>query len=253
MRANNIQTIWNSGGAIVNGWASIPSSVSAEIMAHQGWDSITVDLQHGLVDYQTALTMLQAISTKDVTPMARVPWLEPGIIMKLLDAGAYGIICPMINTREEAETFVAACRYAPQGMRSFGPTRALFYAGSDYAKHANDTVLTLAMIETKQALDNVTAIVSTPGLNGIYIGPSDLSLSMGYTPKLDQEEPAVVAAIGQILKAAKEAGIRAGIHCLEPAYAKRMIEQGFDLVTIGSDIRLLATMAAQSVKQTKGS
>jgi 4-hydroxy-2-oxoheptanedioate aldolase len=253
MRENNVKTIWQNGGAVVNGWASIPSSVSAEIMAHQGWDSITVDLQHGLVDYQTALTMLQAISTKDVTPMARVPWLEPGIIMKLLDAGAYGIICPMINTREEAETFVAACRYAPQGMRSFGPTRALFYAGSDYAKHANDTVLALAMIETKQALDNVKAIVGTPGLNGIYIGPSDLSLSMGYTPKLDQEEPAVVEAIGQILKAAKEAGIRAGIHCLEPAYAKRMIEQGFDLVTIGSDIRLLATMAAQSVKQTKGS
>jgi 4-hydroxy-2-oxoheptanedioate aldolase len=252
MRANNIQTIWNNGGAIVNGWASIPSSVSAEIMAHQGWDSITVDLQHGLVDYQTALSMLQAISTKDVTPMARVPWLEPGIIMKLLDAGAYGIICPMVNTREDAEALVAACRYAPQGMRSFGPTRAVFYAGADYAKHANDTVLALAMIETKQALDNVEAIVSTPGLNGVYIGPSDLSLSMGHTPKLDQEEPVVVEAINKILKASKDAGIRAGIHCLEPAYARRMIEQGFDLVTIGSDIRLLASMAAQSVKQTKG-
>ena len=253
MRASNVKTTWSQGGAIVNGWCSIPSSISAEIMAHQGWDTITVDLQHGLVDYQAALTMLQAISTKEVTPLARVPWLEPGIIMKLLDAGAYGIICPMINTREDAENLVAACRYAPQGARSFGPTRALFYAGSDYAQHANDTIVALAMIETKQALDNVQDIVSTPGLDGVYIGPSDLSLSMGYTPKLDQEEPAVVEAINAILKASKDAGVRAGIHCLEPAYARKMIAQGFDLVTIGSDIRLLAAMAGQSVKETKGS
>lgn len=251
MRENNVQTIWNNGGAIVNGWLSIPNSISAEIMAHQGWDSLTVDLQHGLVDYQAALTMLQAVSTKDATPLARVPWLEPGIIMKLLDAGAYGIICPMVNTREDAEAFVAACRYAPVGMRSFGPTRALFYAGADYAKHANDTIITLAMVETQQALDNLEAIVSTPGLSGVYIGPSDLGLSMGYIPKLDQTEPAVVEAIDKILQAAKNAGIRAGIHCLEPAYAKSMIEKGFDMVTVGSDVRLLASMAAQAVKSTK--
>lgn len=253
MRTNNIQTIWQNGGAIVNGWLSIPSSVSAEIMAHQNWDSLTVDLQHGLVDYQTALTMLQAVSTKDVTPLARVPWLEPGIIMKLLDAGAYGIICPMINTRADAENFVAACRYAPLGQRSFGPTRAVMYAGADYAKHANDTILAMAMIETKQALENVESIVATPGLNGIYIGPSDLSLSMGHTPKLDQEEPVVVEAISAIRQAAHAAGIKAGIHCLEPAYASRMISEGFDLVTIASDIRLLGASAADAVKATKNS
>src|SRR5215475_16185797 len=102
MRENNIRRIWKSGGAVVNGWCSIPSSFAAETMAHQGWDSLTVDLQHGVVDYQTATTMLQAISTTAVTPMVRVPWLEPGIIMKCLDAGAYGVICPMINTAEQA-------------------------------------------------------------------------------------------------------------------------------------------------------
>jgi len=252
MRSNTLKTLWSQGTATVNGWLSIPSSVSAEIMAHQGWDSLTIDLQHGLVDYQAALTMLQAVSTKDTVPMARVPWLEAGIIMKLLDAGAYGIICPMINTPEDAARFVSYCRYAPVGQRSFGPTRAMFYAGADYAKHANDTVLTLAMIETQQALDNVEGIVATPGLDGVYIGPSDLSLSMGYTPKLDQEEPAVVDAIETIRKAAKNAGISAGIHCLEPAYAQRMINQGFDLVTIGSDIRLLGSAAAAAVKATKG-
>ena len=251
MRANHLKTLWSQGGAAVNGWLSIPSSVSAEIMAHQNWDSLTVDLQHGLVDYQTALTMLQAVSTKDVTPMARVPWLEPGIIMKLLDAGAYGIICPMVNTRADAEALVAACRYAPQGARSFGPTRALFYAGGDYAQHANDTVLVLAMIETQQALNNVADIVATPGLDGVYIGPSDLSLSLGHTPKLDQEEPEVVKAIATIREAAHAAKIRAGIHCLEPSYARQMIEQGFDLVTISSDIRLLTKAADDAVKATK--
>ena len=252
MRSNTIKTLWSQGTATVNGWLSIPSSISAEIMAHQGWDSLTIDLQHGLVDYQAALTMLQAVSTKDVTPLARVPWLEAGIIMKLLDAGAYGIICPMVNTPEDAARLVSYCRYAPAGQRSFGPTRALFYAGADYAKYANDTVLTLAMIETRQALDNVEAIAATPGLDGVYIGPSDLSLSMGYTPKLDQDEPAVLEAIERIRAAAKNAGIAAGIHCLEPGYARRMIEQGFDMVTIGSDIRLLGTAAATAVKASKG-
>ena len=131
MRENRVRTIWQSGEAAVNGWLHIPSSWSAEIMSHQGWDSLTVDMQHGLMDYQTALTMLQAVSTTPVTPLARVPWNEPGIIGRMLDAGAYGIICPMINTRADAEAFVGACRYAPQGYRSLGPTRANLYAGSE--------------------------------------------------------------------------------------------------------------------------
>ena len=102
-------------------------------MAHQGWDSLTIDLQHGVVDYQTAVGMLQAISTTAVVPMVRVPWLDPGIVMKMLDAGSYGVICPMINNRDEAETFVRACRYPPRGSRSMGPIRATLYAGDDYA------------------------------------------------------------------------------------------------------------------------
>ena len=117
MRESKARTILAQGGAIVNGWCAIPSSVSAETLAHQGFDSITIDLQHGLVDYQVALTMLQAISQTDVTPMCRVPWLENGIIMKLLDAGAYGLICPMVNTQADAQAFVAACSYAPEGVR----------------------------------------------------------------------------------------------------------------------------------------
>ena len=251
MRENTVRTTWKKGGAVVNGWLAIPSGVSAEIMAHAGWDSLTCDLQHGLVDYQSAVAMFQAISTTKTIPMARVPWNEPGIIMKLLDAGAYGIICPMINTRAEAERLVGACRYAPKGYRSFGPVRASIYAGADYATHANDTVLSIAMIETQQALDNLDDILSVPGLDGVYVGPSDLALSMGHKPQLDPVEPAVVAAVDKILAACKKHKVHAGIHCGAPAYAKQMFAKGFQLATIASEGRLLAAAAAAAVAECK--
>ncbi len=252
MRENRIRTIWNQGGAVINGWLTIPNSLSAETMAHQGWDSLTVDQQHGMVEFQSALTMLQAISTTGTMPITRVPWLEPGIIMKSLDAGAYGIICPMINTRRDAETLVGACRYAPQGHRSFGPLRALMYAGPDYPKHANVTVVVIAMIETQEALNNLEEILDVPGLDGIYIGPSDLALSLGGTPKPDQTDPKVVAAIDHILAAAKRHGVVPGIHCGSAAYARRMIDLGFQLVTLLSDQRLMVAAAKAMVEETRG-
>lgn len=244
-----IHDVWASGGAVINGWLSMPSTVSAELASRQDFDTCTIDLQHGLNDYADALPMLQAMSQSDVTPMARVPWLEPGIVGKLLDAGALGLICPMVNTPEDAENFVRYASYAPRGSRSFGPTRAAIAYGAEYAGRANDTIVTLAMIETVQALGNVEAIVATPNLNGVYIGPSDLSLSMGYSPKLDHDEPAVVEAIMKIKNAAKAAGIKTGIHTLSTDYARKMIAEGFDLVTVGgSDIRMLAGAMADVVK-----
>jgi 4-hydroxy-2-oxoheptanedioate aldolase len=247
-----LRDTWAAGGAGVNGWCSIPNAVTAEITGMAGLDSVTIDLQHGLNDYQIALSMLQALAASDSTPMARAPWLEPGIIMKLLDAGALGIICPMINTRADAEKLVHYANYAPVGTRSFGPTRAVMAYGADYASKANDTVITLAMVETTEALGNLDDIVSTPGLTGVYIGPSDLSLSMGCTPKLDQDDPAVIAEMDRILAAAKGAGIRAGIHCLAPSYAKQMIAKGFDLVTISSDVRIYSAALAAALAETRG-
>ena len=155
---NKVRELWAEDKAVVNGWLAIPSTVTAEINARAGFDSLTVDLQHGLNDYQSALSLLQAISIGDSTPFARVPWLEPGIVGKLLDAGAVGLICPMINTPEEAEAFVRYARYAPDGERSFGPTRAVFEHGANYANDANRQIVTLAMIETTRALDNLNAI-----------------------------------------------------------------------------------------------
>ena len=247
-----LRDTWNDGRGAVNGWLSAPNAVIAEVTGKAGFDSVTIDLQHGLNDYQAALAMLQALAASDSTPMARVPWLEPGIVMKLLDAGALGIICPMVNTRDDAERLVAYANYAPAGTRSFGPTRAMLAYGSDYVSKANDTVATLAMVETAEALANVEAIARTPGLTGVYIGPSDLALSMGHTPKLDPDEPAVVEAVGRILAACKEAGIRCGIHCLAPSYAKRMLDMGFDLVTLGSDIRIYSAACASAIAEARG-
>jgi 4-hydroxy-2-oxoheptanedioate aldolase len=251
MRENSVKSIWRRGGAVVNGWLGIPSSVSAENMAQAGWDSLTVDLQHGMVDYQAAVSMFQAISTTAIPPLARVPWLEPGIIMKLLDAGAYGIICPMINTRAQCEALVGACRYAPKGYRSFGPVRAQWYGGADYWKHANDTVVAMAMIETKQAVEDLDDILSVPGLDAIYVGPTDLALTLGCAPILTSSEPVVVEAIKRIAEGAKRHGVYAGIHCASPAHAKQMIAIGYQFVSLLSDNALLANAAKAVVAEMR--
>jgi 4-hydroxy-2-oxoheptanedioate aldolase len=251
MRENRIRNLWREDKAVVNGWLAIPSTFSAETMAHQGWDSLTIDMQHGVVDYQMAVNMLTAVSTTNTVPMVRVPWLDPGIIMKSLDAGAYAVICPMINSRAEAEKLVSYMRYAPRGVRSFGPIRALLYGGADYPAKANDTVIPFAMIETKQALENLDDILSVEGLDAIYVGPADLSLTLGCTPKFDQEEKPVVEAIDHIIAKAKQHGVFAGIHNGTPEYAQRMIGKGFRFVTLGSDARLMAAGAQQTISKMR--
>jgi len=220
-------------------------------MAHQGFDSLTVDMQHGIVDYQAAVSMLQAISTTSTVPLVRVPWNEPGILQKMLDAGAYGIICPMINSRAEAAAFVAACRYPPAGSRSFGPIRATLYGGADYPENANGEVLTLAMIETKEAVANLEAILAVEGLDGVYVGPADLANSLGIAPGFDPEDATVVEAIRTIVDTTKQHGKIAGIHCGSPGYIERMWSIGFDYATLLSDARLMAMKAAELVSQLK--
>lgn len=246
---NALIEAWNAGRSTLNGWLAIPNVSSAEAMAHQGWDSLTIDMQHGLADHQAALAMLTAISTSSVVPLARVPWLDEGIIMRMLDAGCYGIICPMINTQAEAVRFVRACNYAPAGTRSYGPIRVGLYAGPDYYKTANDEVISFAMIETRQALDNLDSILDVEELKAVYIGPADLSLALGCTPKFDQEEPEVVAAIEHVIKTAKAKGKRVGIHNGTVAYARRMTALGADFVTVGSDLRLMTAGAKAIVEE----
>jgi 4-hydroxy-2-oxoheptanedioate aldolase len=251
VRENRLRTLWQQNKTAVNGWLAIPSSFSAEVMANQGWDTLTVDMQHGVIDYAQMVPMLQAISTTQTVPIVRVPWLEPGIIMKTLDAGAYGIICPMINSREDAQRLVSYTHYAPRGSRSVGPVRANLYGGSDYLGKANDTVVVFAMIETRQALDHLDDILSVEGLDAVYIGPSDLSMVLGCRPVFDDVDPPVAQAIAHILARAKAHGLRAAVHNGVPEIAKARAAMGFDLVTLSSDARILTNTSQQLLAAMK--
>jgi 4-hydroxy-2-oxoheptanedioate aldolase len=190
MITNKLKAIWEGGQPVLNGWCSIGNPFTAEIMAAQGYDAVTIDIQHGALDYSSVLPMFQAMRGSGVVPMARVPWLDPAAIMKALDAGAMGIICPMINSRAEAEEFVSYMRYPPLGQRSFGPTRAAV-AMPGYGIQVNDQVLAFAMIETQAGMDNLEEIAATPGLDGIYVGPADLTLGTQkgrLAPGFDRKE-----------------------------------------------------------------
>ncbi len=252
MQTNPLRTLWAQGKTALNGWLAIPNGFATEVMARQGWDTLTIDMQHGLIDEAAMLPMLQAIGTTPTMPIVRVPWLAPGILMKALDAGARGIICPMVNTVEDARQLVAWTHYAPQGTRSFGPIRAGLIGGADYAAQANDDIVVFAMIETAQALDNLEGILAVPGLDAIYIGPSDLSLSLGCKPVLDEVEPKAAQAIAHILARAQAHGVPAGIHNGAAAAARMRSDMGFRFVSIGSDARFLATGSQDVLTALRG-
>ncbi len=252
MRENRVRTIWNEGGAVVNAWLAIANSFSAEVMASAPFDSITIDTQHGMIDFEGAVAMFGAISGYPPTPLARVKWNDPAAIMKLLDAGAYGIICPMINSAAECERFVGACRYAPEGYRSFGPARGLLYGGPDYASEANHTIIAIAMIETFEALENLDDIMGVDGLDAVYIGPNDLAISLGHAPSPEPTAPEVKEAIEAIRVAAERHGVVAGIHVLSGESARRRIEQGFRFVSLSNDARLMAAAANAEIEAARG-
>ncbi len=248
VRENTIRKIWAEGGTVFNGWLASPSSVAAEVMARQDWDSVTIDTQHGLIGYTDAVPMLQAVGQTETMPLARAPWNEPVMVQKLLDAGAMGIICPMINSREECGRFLGACRYAPVGYRSVGPIRAAMYAGADYVAKANDSVIAFAMIETKEAMANLDEILSTPGLDAIFVGPSDLSVSMGTAPGFDPEFPEVMAAIKKVAERCQHHGVVAGIHTGSVEYALRMQKLGYRFITLLSELRMIQWAAGNAIK-----
>jgi 4-hydroxy-2-oxoheptanedioate aldolase len=250
---NPMKDAWRAGRAVVNGWISIPSAFGAEMMAKAGFDALTVDMQHGIQDYASAVACMQAIAAHPVVPLVRVPWNEPGIIGKVLDAGAMGVICPMVNSAAEARALVDACRYPPLGQRSFGPIRAAIYGqGGGYFATANEDVAVIAMIETKQALDNLEAILDVPGIDGVYVGPGDLGLSLGLPPMLDRKEPEIMAAYDRVLEQAGKRGIVAGLHNATPEYALKMVERGFRFVTVSNDAALVATGCLRDVAVMRG-
>jgi 4-hydroxy-2-oxoheptanedioate aldolase len=249
---NKLKARLKSGKACVNGWLAIPSGFSAEVMAQCGFDSVTVDMQHGVQDYQSMVQCFQAMDRYPITPLTRVPWNEPGIIGKALDGGAWGVICPMVNTAAESKALANACLYPPKGKRSNGPIRAAAYGeASPYQSIANDEVLVIPMIETQEAIDNIDAILDVPGISGIYIGPSDLGLSLGMKPTLDREEPEIFPIYEKLVKATGKRGQFAGIHNATGAYAARMIAMGFRFVTLANDSGLMARAARAEIDVTR--
>lgn len=242
MRENAAKAKWRRGEVTYGAWLSIPSAFSAETVAHAGFDWVCIDMQHGVIDYQVAVTMLLALSTTDCTPIVRVPWNEPGIIGKMLDAGAMGIIIPMVNGVEEARAAVAACRYAPAGARSYGPTRVAMYAGADYFAHANDEVACIPMIETKRALDGLDDILDVPGIDAVYVGPADMSITLGQQPRMDNEGAFEEARV-RIAEACAKRGITPGIHG-NASLAAKHAAAGYRMITITSDIAAIAAGAA---------
>lgn len=248
MRANTVRTRLAASQVVVNGWLSIASAYAAEGVGHSGVHAVTVDLQHGMLGFSDALSMMQAISATPATPMVRVPDLNPAQIMHLLDAGAYGVICPMISTPEQAKTLVDACRYPPVGNRSFGPSRGLLYGGADYVAQANETVMAIPMIETAEAVDRIEEILDVEGVDMVYMGPNDLAFALdGH---VGHPRPKSEAALLHVLAAATKRGIPVGIFCSSGEEARTRVEQGFNLVTPGNDFAHLTRSMREAVRIT---
>jgi 4-hydroxy-2-oxoheptanedioate aldolase len=239
MREVRTRTLLAEGRTVLNGWSVIPGGFLAEVMASLGWDALTIDMQHGMIGQADMLAMLQAISTTPLTPLVRLAANDPTLIGQALDSGAMGVICPLVNSPEEAASFVAACRYPPHGVRSSGATRAMVYAGFDYGSAADSEVVKFAMIETADALRRLDEIAATPGLDGLYVGPSDLSLALGGSQGFDKDEPAMLDAYTAIVGACRKRGLTAGIHTASPAFAGRMAELGFRFITLVGDFNFI--------------
>ncbi len=232
-RMTSLRETWAAGGETLGLWLSMANFVSAEIAGRQPVDYVCVDNQHGVNDYMATASMIQAIELVGGTPLVRVPWNEPGIIGKMLDAGAHGVVVPMVNTREQAEAVVRAVRYAPDGSRSWGPV----IAGMRHADNrdwADANVACIPMIETAEAISNLDDILTTPGIDAIYVGPADLAISLGLDAYGNDGNPVFDEALATIVAACQRHGVVPGIHATGPLTPTRR-EQGFRMITVTSD------------------
>jgi 4-hydroxy-2-oxoheptanedioate aldolase len=251
MRTNKVLQAWRNDKPTVGAWLAIPDGHSAEIMANIGFDWLCVDMQHGAIDYADSIEMFRAISTTATTPFVRVPWNDPATIMKALDAGAYGVIVPLVNNREEAERAVWAAKYPPEGGRSSGPTRAAIYGGTDYQQKANNEIAVICMIETAEALEKLDEILSTPGVDAAYIGPSDLAYALGMEPTGDNTDPNHEAKVMEIYDACRKHGVTPGIHTGSAEFTQKWLKAGFQMVTLGTDSGFMRARALSDLNDTR--
>src|ERR687894_1630346 len=232
---NPLREAWAGGRTTFGLWSVMPGSVGAEILAGAGVDYVCVDQQHGVIDYDSMVPMFQAIRAEGATPITRVLSNDPFLIMKALDAGAWGVIVPLVNNAEDAARAVSACRYPPRGIRSYGPVRAAGVIGSRDPEELGGEVLCIVMVETREGLGRVEEIASTPGLDGIYVGPTDLALSLGLPPTSKVTEPEHAEAVTRIREACRQHGIVSGIQAASGEWAKKHAEAGFEMVSLATD------------------
>lgn len=247
---DNLRTQWREGRDTLGVWLAIPSTITAEAAARVGYDYVCLDNQHGVLDYQQSVTMAQAILLGGGTPIARVPWNEPGIIGKMLDAGIEGVIVPMVNTAAEAQALVRAGRYAPAGARSFGPVLSAMRQKDYYAGSA-DNVAIIPMIETVQAISNLDDILAVPGIDAVYVGPADLSVTLGLPPGNNDDSAEFTDALLTIVKGCQNAGVVPGIHA-SAALVEKRLEQGFRMITVTSDMLAMRSLLAADLATARG-
>ncbi len=251
MKKNPVRHKLAKGQPTYGGWLAIPSGFSAEVMAHAGFDWLNIDMQHGLIDFSSLINMLQVISTTDTVPIVRPLSNDAAIIGQVLDAGARGVIVPMVNSREDAINAAQACRYAPRGIRSYGPARASIDLGVPYGEFPDSDALCLIMLETVEAINNIEDIASVPGIDGIFIGPGDLNVSMGLPPNNDSDNQQFMAALEKTLDVCDRNLLIPGIFA-DPNTAQKRFQQGFKFVPIAVDFGLLATGADNALRLMRG-
>src|SRR5215471_18956854 len=248
MTRAGLRELWDAGGVTVGGWCAIPSTFSAELMGRVGFDWVCVDTQHGLIGYQQMVAMLQALAITGTPAFVRVPWNTPGDIMKALDAGAQGVIVPMVNSAAEARAVVGACRYPPDGYRSWGPIRASLGVDGYGPETGNRRIVVAVMIETAAGVAAADEIVSVPGVDAVYVGPNDLAVSHGMSPSADAFTEEHAAIVETVLAACQRHGVTAGIHCGSIETAQRWRERGFRMFNVTSDAIFLRTGATRVVR-----
>jgi len=252
VQRKNLRDLWAKGATAVNGWLLSPSPFGAELMTRADYDCITIDLQHGLLDYNDMLDILRALSGTDVVPVVRLGEFSSAEVGRVLDAGAKALICPLVNTRAQAEAFVRAAKYPPTGHRSFGPARAALQDGPGaYFANADRDVVLLAMVETAQAMSNLDEILSVDGLDGVYIGPADLGIALGLGLPTPVPNPKLVEAMHQVQAACARHRKVAAVHSVPGISPRALSEQGFRLVTSGIDMEFMLVGAAQAVQAAR--
>lgn len=251
MKTNPLVDALRNGRPSVGSWLSLCSPVAAELMAAVGWDWLVVDAEHSLVGFETLVNCFRAIQLGGAVPLARVPWNETIWIQRTLDAGALGLIVPMVNTVEDAQAIVSNMKFATQGQRSFGGSRVSPYIEGDYRTWANDNLAVIVMIETVQAVENAEAILAVEGVTGGFIGPVDLALSMGLSPADMGPGTAHEALLMKALAAARNTGKAVGKYCFNAAEVNARLAQGFQMLALFSDAGLLDQAAREAFNAVK--